>query len=478
MPRKSDDGLWKRPDSRAWWFTYRGEKVSTRTDDREAARLIRAREIRRREDPTYRAENETTVERAAERALEHLEHERKVAAGTLGMYRCKLGHVVRVLGTLTLERLTAATIDAYIATRREEGAHSNTIAKDLVAISQMLKIARRDGSFTRDPAAIMPLRFKTEYEPRERFVSEDEWPLLRDALPPHRAAWVAWCIAIGGRHSDVGRSKKGDADLAKGAILVDRRKRKGSQKVIPIVAPELVEFALEHADGEGDALFSPWPRWNLRRDLSAAVRRVNKRLAEAHKAGGFEGEPPAFAPLSANDLRRTMGSWLVQRGADPSVVAKFLGHTGGAKMVEKVYGRHTAESLRRLLPLIQGRDVAGNVDQPQPQTTDRAHVEKLGQLAVTAVRRRCVTGLWLRLSGVQASSVTPQNTRLGKGERVISRLTGTSPGRATSAAVGLALYRAWAGAPALADHDPLAETCARLAVEAFERGAAMHAGVA
>jgi integrase len=468
MPKRANDGLWRRGTSRNWYFTHEGKDVSTGTDDREAARLIRARELRKAVEPTYRAENETTVASAAERALEHLEHERRVRPKTLEMYKTKLGHVVRILGTLTLDRWQPSTTDAYIAQRHAEGAHPNTVTKDLVAISQMLKVARRDGKFTRDPKSVMPIRRSSGYEPRERFLTEEEWELLRDELAPHRAAFCAWEIAIAGRYSDVLRSKKGDADMVKGEIVVDRTKRRGSQKVIPIVAPELVDFALQHADGEGDALFSNWGKSNMWRDLRAAVKRINKKLADAHTLALF-GDPPVFAPVTSNDLRRTMGSWLVQRGAQPAVVGKFMGHASAA-MVEKIYGRHTAASLRALLPIVRGSRIATGTNPAEPKETGSNHPKTYMRNAVRPSRRNRLAGLWLRLSAVQARSVTLENKRFRHQPRSITKAsTGFLQATARHAArIGFELGCAdWA-----IEHDPLALLCARVAFERLAAGVA------
>src|SRR5262249_38124827 len=53
---------------------------------------------------------------------------------------------------------------------------------------------------------------------------------------------------------------------------------------------------------------------------------------------------PAFAALRPNDLRRTLASWLKQRGVDSMTVARLLGHTT-SRMVEMVYEHLNDNSL-------------------------------------------------------------------------------------------------------------------------------------
>ena len=75
----------------------------------------------------------------------------------------------------------------------------------------------------------------------------------------------------------------------------------------------------------------PFDKWqNSRRDIVLACKRA--------------GIPVA----TWNDLRRTFASLLVQLGVAPHVVARLLGHTTTA-MVDKVYGRTTAETLGTLM---------------------------------------------------------------------------------------------------------------------------------
>jgi Phage integrase family len=57
---------------------------------------------------------------------------------------------------------------------------------------------------------------------------------------------------------------------------------------------------------------------------------------------------PTLPAVTANDLRRTFASLLVQAGTPLDVVARLLRHTSTA-MVYRVYGQHTTESLEKLV---------------------------------------------------------------------------------------------------------------------------------
>ena len=95
----------------------------------------------------------------------------------------------------------------------------------------------------------------------------------------------------------------------------------------------LLAYALEHAKGEGDALFQPWG--NVRRDLADAC------------------EEAKIERCSPNDLRRTFASWQVEAGVPLFPIAQAMGHKD-TRMLERVYGRQTPEQLAALMARAMG----------------------------------------------------------------------------------------------------------------------------
>jgi hypothetical protein len=86
----------------------------------------------------------------------------------------------------------------------------------------------------------------------------------------------------------------------------------------------LLEVILDELPAEQDRLFAPWT--NMRRDIKKACDRVG------------------IDPVSPNDLRRTFGSWLKNRGLDSAVIARLMGHSS-TRMVDKVYGQLNDDTL-------------------------------------------------------------------------------------------------------------------------------------
>jgi integrase len=329
----------KRNGTKVWWATWTEggvtQKRSTRAVTRAAAELVVARWDRERADPVYAASQSASFGIEAARFLKACEgavERGKMAQGTLSMYRQKAGTLTRILGAdLRLASIDGSTFADYLERRRaeflEERGRAITEAnlyKEWVTFRQILKQAWRAQRFGRDPASLKPAHFGPEYKPRETALSREQVTKLLVALPVTRAAAVAFAVGCGARRREVFAARPGDIDLKARRVLVRGTKTDASLRTIPIPEPmrEWAGLASE---------WLPFPEWtNARRDLEIACA-----------AAGIPR-------VTWNDLRRTFASLLVQAGVAPHIVAKLLGHTTTA-MVDRVYGRQTAESLAGLI---------------------------------------------------------------------------------------------------------------------------------
>ncbi len=310
---------------------------------------VRYRELERREaDPHHHAEDEATIATAAaefvtSRAVKGCSN------ATLSMYDQKIAHLGRLLGSdLPLAHLDAAKVDAYCATRLTEGAARNTIGKELTALRGLLKVAKRNGKFTPDLAAVLPLEWSNDYVPRRTALTPEQVAFLLAALDaprmwvdargraysrernPNRAAFVGFVVATGARLSEAFAAERPCIDLARELVYfrITKTRRKGKrEKYVPITALNraLIARVLVLTEGREGRLFDPWP--NVVRDLS-----------EVCAALGI----PRVTP---NDLRRTHANWLRDAGVDLASIADVLGHTD-SRMVETVYGKLRPEQLR------------------------------------------------------------------------------------------------------------------------------------
>lgn len=327
-----------------WWcsFPWKGETIrrSTRCTTRAAALLTGQRWERERADPDHATAQAATFGGAVSAFLADLERSAK-PADTKKFYRQKCGVLVRHFGARRpLSEVTAQLVDKYLADREREpvafDTHgsptrtvtANTIHKELVALRQVLKRAKRRGEFRRDVSEVLPVGFSPKYEPRNVSLSLDHASKLCAALPRHRAAAVAFVLATTARRKEVFLARR--ADVVGFRVDLRGTKTLGAERSVTVApfARPLLAFALEYGGGAGGLLLRPWP--SARRDLAAACKRV--------------GAPR----VTWNDLRRTLSTWLVEGGVSDTVIAKMLGHVDTA-MLHRVYGKPKHDAMAALL---------------------------------------------------------------------------------------------------------------------------------
>ena len=335
--------LFKRGDGDIWYCKVVGadgvrRMHSTRCTDKRAAEIRRRQLERAAADPDHAAAGATLTQAIQAFLADRAELVRagRRAPATLEFYTRKVGHVVRVLegvpdeGTyqpLPLARFGAVDVDRYITARRGEKAGENTISKELVALRGVLRLALRRGLWKGQIEAIMPIAFAPDYKPRTRALSHAELPALLAELSPDKAARVALIVATSACASEAEKVRRDDVTADASRVLLRGTKRPGRWRTVVIVLPwqrALMGFALDHAQGEDNALFLPWG--NIRRDLIAACDRAK------------------IPPCSPNDLRRTFSRWLRAEGVPLEVIAPLMGHAT-TKMVQLVYGVQTPDEL-------------------------------------------------------------------------------------------------------------------------------------
>jgi integrase len=328
----------KRNGDIVWWATWTEDKVtkrrSTHCNTRSAAEVVLARWERERADPVYAAAQGATFGVEAGRFLKACESavaRGRMASGTLSMYQQKAGTLVRIIGAETrLASFDASTFPAYLERRRaefrddrEKEITESTLYKEWVAFRQILKQAWREQRFGRDPSSLKPQHFGPEYKPRQTALTREQIAKLLAELGTARAGPVAFALMTGARRKEVFAAQPGDVDPKAWRVRIRGTKTDAAARTIPIPSP--MAYLWEHV---GALPFRPWP--NARRDIISACERAK------------------IPPVTWNDLRRTFASLLVQAGVAPHLVAKLLGHTTTA-MVDRVYGRQTADSLEQLI---------------------------------------------------------------------------------------------------------------------------------
>lgn len=310
-----------------WWYQWQGERVSTRCTDQKAAALVFADVQRRSADPTHAASDEARLADWSKRMLAAKDANK--AEGTAAMYRVKIGHVLRVFGEdARLSEVTPESVDHYVTTRQEEEASNNTIGKELTALLQTLKLAKRAGAYRGDLSVLKPPDFSIDYKPRERVLSAADEKKLRAVCSP--AQWGAIALILGSacRLSEAERVQAGDIDWKRRELRIRGTKTDASDAVIPIV----------DRCGMADRLREAEPHLPIQWEL---YRSMSRGLPVLCKAAGI----PALTP---NDLRRTVATRLVESGVDAYTVSKITRHVT-LGMLKRVYDRTSVAATRELI---------------------------------------------------------------------------------------------------------------------------------
>lgn len=340
---------------KVWWIAWYEGGVEVRKSTKETSRKLAGLHLRRWQrdaaDPSYSTAYEASVASAAGRFLREIRAEGK-AAGTVNMYACKVRHVVQLLGRRKLRDINHDHVLEYITTREAEGAAHHTIHRELTALRRILKSASRVKEFTRDVGSVLP-KYAARYVPRTRNLTRAEVDAVMAHLPPERAAIVAYAIATASDLGSLQRAQRDDVEAT--AVIVHGTKTKNRHRRIPRVSlfADLLDFAIQHADGTPPLMFRPWG--NMRRDIAAACKRAGI---------------PTF---TSNDLRRTAATWLVKRGVALNVAAKFMGHASTA-MLQKVYGQLDTSDVGRLIEERTEESVRALYGSPSA-SPDKAHTK-------------------------------------------------------------------------------------------------------
>src|SRR6185436_18740060 len=83
---------------------------------------------------------------------------------TKDMYRLHMGHLVRVLADRDVGKFTIDDSQEYIKARLKEGAHRETVRKELVTLRRGLTLAHERKILAADPRGLIP-KFRVRYVP-------------------------------------------------------------------------------------------------------------------------------------------------------------------------------------------------------------------------------------------------------------------------------------------------------------------------
>ena len=243
-------------------------------------------------------------------------------------------HVLPTLGTRkvkTVKRLDISRVHAKV------GEHAPYEANRLLALlSVMFEFAIKQGM--REESAGNPARRIDKFaeEKRDRWVTHQELPQLAKAIETEESIYVRaalWLYLLtGARKGEVLSMRWDHIDLSRRVWRLPTTKA-GRPHYIPLTEPALE--ILNHAPKQKD---NPYVICG-HKDQHHLVN-IDKAWRRVRQAAGI-------TDVRLHDLRRTVGSWLVQSGNSLPLIGRVLNHSNTS--TTQIYARFAEDQVRTAL---------------------------------------------------------------------------------------------------------------------------------
>lgn len=355
MPRRTKkrdlDGIFRRPDSPYWWAsTPNGRGGTTRRStgvpieqDQDGLKALAVRAAWIAQGPVQAKVESPTFDDLILAYLEQVTPTKR--APERDPFSAKA--LFPFFTGRTLDQIGAAEVRGYIRARTDAGIAAGTINKEIGLMSAALNWARRELEW---PAA-NPWESRRLREPRgrQRWLTEAEAArLLRVAEENVRAPWIADFVRLGlysgMRPGEMLALRWDQVDLKRNRVTLDADDQKnGKPGLVPLndeARAALLNRARFRATHAPD---SPWVFCNTQGERLGDVGRSFETCVR--RAGLTDVHP--------HDLRRTFGSWLVQKGVGIDRVSKLLRH-GDVSITARVYAHLRPSDLEDAAAVLNG----------------------------------------------------------------------------------------------------------------------------
>lgn len=303
--------IYRRKDSKHWWysFTLHGCRFrgSTKTGDREAAKLIEA-SIRANAilgQYTGSRESHTLDEAFGRYWLDHA-HRLPSAGNTDYQSRTILDRMGR---PKSLDQIQDNDVALYVARRRGEVSDAS-VNRELGLLRRVLRMADHRWGW-----AVSRINWKAHWliepEPRQRYLTAEEAQRLLDNAASHLRPAIEFSLLTGVRLSNCMTLDWSQIDMRGREITFRLKSRKpgGKTLILPMSNSLFLLLANMGTRDEGYVFtYRGRPVKTWKTAWKAALRRAGIRDFRWH------------------DLRHTAASWMIQGGIELDVVRKVLGH--------------------------------------------------------------------------------------------------------------------------------------------------------
>jgi integrase len=252
--------------------------------------------------------------------------------------RAALNNVTRLIGSLSIAKLSQSDIDTYARLRLTESRKNGkgTIAEGTVTKElRLFRAALNHALAERLISSPVTFRLPTSGgKVRDRWITKEEANQIIAHASPHIALFVLIALSTAKRREAVLQLKWDAVDLTPAREAIDfgddvGNKRKG---VTPIAGLQRLIEALKAAKGSATSEhvveFRGKPLLDVKKGLKQACVRAGVEVITSHV------------------LKHSAITWMVQSGVGLERIAKFSNTS--KQMIEQVYGHHCPEYLREV----------------------------------------------------------------------------------------------------------------------------------
>jgi integrase len=303
---------------RLWWLQYYANGALIRessgsTLKTEATSLLKLREgeVRQGRLPSLRAQKTTFEEVAALYIQDYEINGRKSSRRARGL----VGQLRKMFGPFRACRITSEHIRDYIFRRQSEGVANGTINRELGALKRMFHLASQQTPPLVTSRPHVP--HLQENNVRKGFFTDEEYKVLRGALPDHVKVPLVLAYWTGMRAGEIVMLQWDQLDLERGELRLEPDMTKNGQgRTIPLVS-EVVEVLWQ------------WKQLTLHRYASCrwVCHYRGKRMTRIPKrTWRTVCDRVGLGGKIFHDLRRTAVRNMVRAGVPERVAMVISGH--------------------------------------------------------------------------------------------------------------------------------------------------------
>ena len=310
-------------------YNYKTKRISTGTKDRRAAEQYRAQFIAGLKNPA------PVEEPTLGYILDRYRNEHGVNTRSISTMDQQLKPLKAYFGDLLPSNLSNSVLKDFA---KQRNASAGTILRGLGILRAAIRFAEGERWIVKQPQFKMPVKLP---RPREVWLTQEQViKLIETAKSPHIRLFIKLAISTAARSGAILELKWSQIDFEHRLINYGQGHGNKRRTIAPM-NDDVYEALLEAKEM---AL------------TESVIEYIGKQLKSIKK--GFRVLcKDCDIKASPHVLRHTAATWMVMAGIPLAEVARLLGDS--EKMVEKVYGHHAPDYLRRAvnsLNLIKRKD--------------------------------------------------------------------------------------------------------------------------